>query len=40
MDNRKSILVEQIKAAIIELVHYTDDQKKVNLSDYMSEKLN
>lgn len=40
MDNKKSILVEKIKTAIIELVHYTDDQIKVNLSDYLSEKLN
>ncbi len=40
MDNKKSILVETIKSAIIELVHYTDDQIKVNLSDYLSEKLN
>jgi AraC-like DNA-binding protein len=40
MDNKKSILVEKIKGAIIELVHYTDEQIKVNLSDYLSEKLN
>jgi AraC-like DNA-binding protein len=40
MDDKKSILVEKIKAAIIELVHYTDEQIKVNLSDYLSEKLN
>ena len=40
MDDRKSILVEKIKTAIIELVHYTDDQIKLNLSDYLSEKLN
>lgn len=40
MDNKKSILVEKIKAAIIELVHYTDEQIKVNLSDYLSETLN
>jgi AraC-like DNA-binding protein len=40
MDNKKSILVEQIKNAIIELVHYTEEQIKVNLSDYLSEKLN
>ncbi|WP_439185037.1 helix-turn-helix domain-containing protein [Carboxylicivirga taeanensis] len=40
MDNKKSILVEQIKNAIIDLVHYTDDQIKVNLSDYLGEKLN
>ena len=40
MDNKKSVLVEKIKRAIIELVHYTEDQIKVNLSDYLSEKLN
>lgn len=40
MDDRKSILVEKIKAIIIELVHYNDEQIKINLSDYLSEKLN
>jgi AraC-like DNA-binding protein len=40
MDDKKSILVEKIKAIIIELVHYTDDQIKINLSDHLSEKLN
>ena len=40
MDDKKSILVEKIKSAIIELVHYTDEQIKVNLSDYLSDKLN
>ena len=40
MDDRKSILVEKIKSAIIELVHYTDEQIKVNLSDFLNEKLN
>lgn len=40
MDDKKSILVEKIKCAIIELVHYSEDQIKVNLSDYLSEKLN
>jgi len=40
MDDKKSILVEKIKSAIIELVHYTDEQIKVNLSDFLSEKLN
>ena len=40
MDNKKSVLVEKIKSAIIELVHYTEDQIKVNLSDFLSEKLN
>jgi AraC-like DNA-binding protein len=39
MDDKKSILVEKIKTAIIELVHYTDKQIKINLSDYLSQKL-
>jgi len=39
MDDKKSILVEKIKTSIIELVHYTDEQIKVNLSDYLSKKL-
>jgi AraC-like DNA-binding protein len=40
IDNKKSILVEKIKNAIIELVHYSEEQIKVNLSDFLSEKLN
>jgi AraC-like DNA-binding protein len=40
MNNKKSILVEKIKTIVIELVHYTDEQIKINLSDYLSEKLN
>jgi len=40
MDDKKSILVEHVKTIVIELVHYREDQIKVNLSDYLSEKLN
>lgn len=40
LENKKSILVEKITNVIYELVHYTDDQIKINLSDYLSEKLN
>jgi AraC-like DNA-binding protein len=40
MDNKKSVIVEKIKAIIIELIHYSDDQIRINLSDYLSEKLN
>ena len=39
MEDQKSILVEKIKAIIIDLVHFKDDQIKVNLSEYLSEKL-
>lgn len=40
MDNKRTILVERIKHVIIELVHYSEEQIMVNLSDYLSEKLN
>jgi len=40
LEDRKAILVEKIKNVIIELVHYTEDQIKVNLSDLLTEKLN
>jgi AraC-like DNA-binding protein len=40
LDNKKSILVEKIKIAIIELVQDQEEQIKVNLSNYLSDKLN
>ena len=40
LDDKQDILVEKIKAIIIELVHNTDDQIKINLSSHLSEKLN
>ncbi len=40
MDDQKSILVEKIKTTIIELVHYNEDQIKINLSDFLTQKLN
>lgn len=40
MDDKRAILVERIKHEIIELVHNSDDQIKVNLSDHLSDKLN
>ncbi|HNX21343.1 MAG TPA: helix-turn-helix domain-containing protein [Bacteroidales bacterium] len=39
MDDKKAILVEKIKCTIIELIHYTEDELKVNFSNYLSEKL-
>jgi AraC-like DNA-binding protein len=39
LDDNKSILVEKIKNVIIELVHYNEELIKVNLSDYLREKL-
>jgi len=40
MDDKKNIMVEKIMATIIELVHYNEGQIKLNLSDYLTEKLN
>lgn len=40
LDDKKSILIEKIKNAITEMVHYTDELPKTNYSDYISEKLN
>lgn len=39
IDDKKSRLIEQIKTLIIELVHYNNNGLKINLSDYLSEKL-
>lgn len=40
IDDRKSQVVEYIKDTIIELVHYNDNELKVNLSDYLASKFN
>jgi AraC-like DNA-binding protein len=40
MDDRKSMLIEKIKTVIIELIHYSDYPLKINLSDYLTSKIN
>ena len=40
LDDKKSILIEKIKAVIIEMVHYADELPNVNYSEYISTKLN
>jgi AraC-like DNA-binding protein len=40
MEDKRSMLVERIKIHIIEMLDNQDEQIKVNLSDYLSEKLN
>ena len=40
MDNKRAMLIERIKTAIIEMIHNTEETIKVNFSDYLSEKLN
>ncbi|MBC7864169.1 MAG: helix-turn-helix transcriptional regulator [Bacteroidia bacterium] len=39
LNDKKSMLVEKIKAAIVESVHYTDEPIKVKFSDYLSARL-
>ncbi len=40
MDDKKSVLIEKIKNAIVELVHYSEEPLTVNFSEYLSDKLN
>jgi AraC-like DNA-binding protein len=40
MDDKKSMLIEKVKLLIVDLVHYSDEPLRKNLSDYLSEKLN
>lgn len=40
MDDKRSMLIEKIKNAIVEMVHYSDEQIKINFSDFLSSKLN
>ena len=39
MDDKKSVLIEKIKNAIIELVHYTEEPLTINFSELLSQKL-
>jgi len=39
ISERNMILIEKIKSIIIELIHYTEKQLVINLSDYLSIKL-
>ncbi|HLV40072.1 AraC family transcriptional regulator [Xanthomarina sp.] len=40
LDDRRNIIIEKVKAVIIEMIHYSDELPQVNYSDYISEKLN
>jgi AraC-like DNA-binding protein len=39
MDDKKSMLIEKIKNVIIEMVHHSTENIKINFSDYLSQKL-
>ncbi|MGL5889553.1 MAG: AraC family transcriptional regulator, partial [Bacteroidia bacterium] len=40
LDDRKSIIIEQIKNAIVEMVHHSEEVPKVNYSEFISTQLN
>ena len=40
MDDRRSVLIEKIKNVIIDMVHHSDEDIRVNFSHFLSEKLN
>jgi len=40
MDDKRAVLIEKIKNAIVEMVHHTNELIKVNFSDFLSQKLN
>ncbi len=40
MDDKRAILIQQIKNIVIEMVHHSDVLIKTNFSDYLSSKLN
>lgn len=40
MDDKKSVLIQQIKTAIIELVHYSKEPLIIKFSEFLSKKLN
>ena len=39
LDDKKSIIIERIQNAVVEMIHFADELPKVNFSDYISEKL-
>ena len=40
MDDKRAVLIEKIKNAIIEMIHHADEMIKTNFSDFLSKKLN
>ena len=40
MDDKRSVLIEKIKAIVVEMVHHSNEGIKVNFSDFLSKKLN
>jgi AraC-like DNA-binding protein len=39
MDDKKSVLIEKIKNVITDMIHHSEDQPRINYSDFISQKL-
>jgi AraC-like DNA-binding protein len=39
MDDKRAVLIEKVKNILIEMIHYSDEIPKVNVSDILSKKL-
>lgn len=39
MDDKRAVLIERVKAVIMEMIHHSDELPKMNYSDFISEKL-
>jgi AraC-like DNA-binding protein len=39
LDDKKSILIDKIKSVVIKMIHYSDEEPRVNYSDFISKKL-
>jgi len=39
LDDKKSILIERIKNVVIEMIHYDESLPKINISDFISQKV-
>lgn len=40
IQDKRAALIEKIKNTIIELIHYSDEELKINFSNYLSQHLN
>lgn len=40
MDDKKAMLIEKIKAVVVEMIHYEEELPRIKYSEYLSKKLN
>ncbi|RVT98327.1 helix-turn-helix domain-containing protein [Mucilaginibacter limnophilus] len=40
IDDRKSKMIEKVKNAIVTLIHHSEEQQNLNLSDYITQQVN